>query len=86
MASTMGDSVNVDVPPADAWAFITDPPKLHALQMNGTVRLLSGTFDTVASRYLVTTRVYGRLWMRRTRSCVLSLRACSRRASPRMER
>jgi len=57
----MADSVDIGVPAAAAWAFITDPSKLHELQMGGDVRLLSGTFDTVGSRYLVTTRVYGRL-------------------------
>jgi hypothetical protein len=61
MASTMADSVVIDVPPAVAWAFISDPRKLHGLQPNSSVRLLSGSFDMAGSRFLVTTRAWGRL-------------------------
>jgi hypothetical protein len=59
MPSVMADSVVVDVPAAAAWAFVSDPGRVHALVPKTTVRLLSGTFDTVGSRYLVTTRVPG---------------------------
>ena len=60
MGTTMADSVVIDVPQAAVWAFVTDPPKLHGLQPNTDVRLLSGTYDTVGSRYLVTTRAWRR--------------------------
>jgi carbon monoxide dehydrogenase subunit G len=60
MATTMTDSVAIDVPPVVAWDFIADPEKFHGLMANSSVRLLSGTFDTVGSRFLVTTRAYGR--------------------------
>lgn len=61
MATTMADSVAIDVPQSVAWAFIADPRKIHGLQPNSSVRLLSGSFDTVGSRFLVTTRAWGRL-------------------------
>ena len=59
MPTELADSVVVDVPADIAWAFVSDPRRVHAIVPQSTVRLLSGSFDAVGSRYLVTTRATG---------------------------
>ena len=57
--TTVADSVVIDVPADVAWRFVSDLRKLHAVVPNTDIRLLSGTFDTVGSRYLTTTQGWG---------------------------
>ena len=59
MPTSMADSVMVEVPAELAWAFVSDPRRVHAVVPHTTVSLLSGSFETVGSRYLVTTRAMG---------------------------
>lgn len=59
MPTRLADSTQIDVPAEVAWAFLSEPPRFHAIQPNTSVQLLSGTFDTVGSRYLVTTKTAG---------------------------
>lgn len=59
MAKPMTGRVTIAVPAAEAWAFVSDPLKVHALAPNSSVRLISGAFDKPGSRYLVTTRATG---------------------------
>ena len=59
MPTSMADSVVVDVPADVAWAFVSDPRRVHSVVPNTTVAILSGSFETVGSRYLVTTRAPG---------------------------
>jgi carbon monoxide dehydrogenase subunit G len=57
---TLTDSVVIEVPVEIAWAFVSDPRRVHSVVPNTTVALLTGSFDTVGSRYLVTTRAMGK--------------------------
>lgn len=59
MPTSMADSVVVRVPADVAWAFISDPRRVHSVVPNTSVSLLNGSFETVGSRYLVTTRATG---------------------------
>jgi carbon monoxide dehydrogenase subunit G len=59
MPTTMADSVVVDAPAAVVWAFVSSPVRVNELVPSTSVTLLSGSFDTVRSRYLVTTKAVG---------------------------
>ena len=59
MPRTIAGSVLIDVRTEEAWAFLSDPHRAHSLAAQSTVTPLSGSYDTVGSRYLVTTRVMG---------------------------
>jgi carbon monoxide dehydrogenase subunit G len=63
MASVMADSIAIDVPAEFAWQFLADPRRVQPVVSGGqtTVRLLSGSFEAVGSRYLVTTRAGGQV-------------------------
>ena len=61
MPTSIADTVVVDVPAEVAWRFVSDPRKVHAVVPNTTVELLSGAFDEVGGRYLVTTRATGQV-------------------------
>lgn len=59
MPTTLADSILVEVPAEVAWDFLSDPHRAHSVVAPSTVTLLSGSHDTVGSRYFVTTRVTG---------------------------